>query len=120
MFSISRWSMEQQLLHQRKAKIMTMNDHAACSNKHKKGHFVVDENDFFSGSISAYILVKDRRPCWMAFSHRSLKNDPLLKIIRSISCVRAILRVFHVKDRRPCWMAFSHRSLKNDPLMKMI
>jgi hypothetical protein len=36
--------------------------------------------------------VKDRRPCWMAFSHRSLKNDPRMKIIRSLSCVSTFER----------------------------
>jgi hypothetical protein len=82
--------------------------------------------------------VKERRPCWMAFSHRSLKNDPRMKMKWSLSCVRALLRTYmfyiyveerallrtymfyiYVEERRPCWMAFSHRSLKNDPLMKM-
>jgi hypothetical protein len=54
MFNILRWSMKQQLLHQRSKNYD--NNHAAFSNKHKKGHFAVDKNDFHSGPISAYIL----------------------------------------------------------------
>jgi hypothetical protein len=34
--------------------------------------------------------VKERRPCWMAFSHLSLKSDPRMITTRSLSCVRIL------------------------------
>jgi hypothetical protein len=60
----------------------------------KKGISLSTKMTFTLAQYLRIFYVKDRRPCWMAFSHRSLKNDPRMKMNWSLSCVRTFERSY--------------------------